>query len=225
MFIVDLQNTLTNIKEWNHITYFETLSLKNTINAWIDYKTNYALWTKTCPQCVFHWETRSLSAQVFLEGLQPVKSSWWLGYPWPVARSALNNTYTYIHTHIHTLHSITDHLCTSKISSRHTHQSLKPAPGLLCVCVRTWPFAETLNVNTARLLYYNSLCLYGFGLCREVRVKTEKILSGPGTKHKPTAYSSPHLFKLTFEQSDVQWCLKTLSRSVHGASWSSSQHL
>ncbi len=95
-----------------------------------------------------------------LEGLQPVESSWWLGYPWPVARSALNNTYTYIHTHIHTLHSITDHLCTSKISSRHTHQSLKPAPGLLCVCVRTWPFAETLNVNTAHVFYIITVCAY-----------------------------------------------------------------
>lgn len=141
---------------------------------------------------------------MFLEGLQPVESSWWLGYPWPVARSALNNTYTYIHTHIHTLHSITDHLCTCKISSRHTHQSLKPAPGLLCVCQVLAICRDLKCEHCICLLYYNSLCLYGFGLCREVRVKTEKIWSGPSTEHKPTAYSSPHLFKLTFEQSDVQ---------------------
>lgn len=76
----------------------------------------------------------------------------------------------------------------------------------MCVCVRSWPFAEALNVKTAHIFYIITVCAYGFGLCREVWVKTEKIWSGPGTRTQTILhiFSNWPLSNLMYSK----WCLK-----------------
>lgn len=94
----------------------------------------------------------------------------------------------------------------------------------MCVCQVLAICRDLKCEHCTCLLYYNSLCLYGFGLWREVRVKTEKIWSGPGTRTQTILHihmhtlSNWHLSNLMYSK----WCLKMLSRSEHGASWSSS---
>lgn len=158
---------------------------------------------------------------MFLGGLQPVESSWWLGYPWPIARSALNNTYTYVHTHTCTL------CIPSLIISAHAKyppDTLTRAltQHLACyVCVRACVcqvLAICRDLKPERctcLLYYNSLCLL-VKISLSVRVKTERFWSGPGigTACSHARPSSNLMYS--------KWCLKTLSESVRGASWSSS---